>query len=380
MPGEPMVIHTVPSLALARGGPSYAVTSLANAQVQQLRGRIHLICRSEPQNETLRPSPDVQLHALSGNSLQAFIDTRRLLRSLSAGDVVLHDNGIWHPQNLAVAGFAARNGLSYVINTHGMLAPWALNYRPFRKRAARVLYQDHLLRHANCLVATSQQELHDIRRLGLDNPIALIPNGIDVDIPPLSRLAPAQPRTALFLSRIHPVKGLIHAIEAWHRLRPERWQLKIVGPSEARHRGELEAMVQRLNLTGLVSFHDAVSGQAKYQCYHDADLFVLPTYSENFGVVVAEALACGLPVITTTGTPWRELTDRRCGWYVDTGTEPLVNALRQALHLPDDELREMGKRGRQWVQQTFRWEQLATQSIELYAWVMDRGARPSFVY
>lgn len=260
-----------------------------------------------------------------------------------------------------------------------MLEPWALTYRSTKKRIARKFYQDALLRDARCLIATSAQELANIRKLGFANPIAVIPNGVDLDIPPLPKTSSSLPRTVLFLSRIHPVKGLIHAIEAWHALRPHEWRLKIVGPSEVGHREQLETLVQRYGLSQSVSFHGPVSGYSRYRCYYDADLFLLPSLSENFGLVVAEALACGLPVITTTGTPWSGLQREQCGWFIEPGTEPLTETLRTVFRLAPDELQARGERGRRWVSREFRWDAIADQTIALYEWILGRANRPSFV-
>ena len=108
------------------------------------------------------------------------------------------------------------------------------------------------------------------------------------------------------------------------------------------------------------------SDPQKVAAYRHADLFVLPTFSENFGVVVAEALSHGLPVITTRGAPWADLETHGCGWWVDIGVEPLAEALREAMSLTDEERRAMGENGRRMVEAKYRWESVAQEMEKVY--------------
>jgi glycosyltransferase involved in cell wall biosynthesis len=108
-------------------------------------------------------------------------------------------------------------------------------------------------------------------------------------------------------------------------------------------------------------------------------LFVLPSHSENFGIVVAEALASGVPVITTRATPWEELVTHRCGWWTENGPEPLAAALRDALSRTDEERREMGRRGRQLVDQKYSWPGIAAQVHAVYRWMLGEGEKPECV-
>jgi glycosyltransferase involved in cell wall biosynthesis len=106
---------------------------------------------------------------------------------------------------------------------------------------------------------------------------------------------------------------------------------------------------------------------------------VLPSKSENFGMVVAEALAARTPVITTKGAPWQELETHRCGWWIDMGVESLIEALEKAMSHSPVELHEMGRRGRQLVEEKYTWDRVAGQMIEVYEWLLGRGPRPDCV-
>ena len=111
---------------------------------------------------------------------------------------------------------------------------------------------------------------------------------------------------------MHPKKGLETLLQAWAKIEPAYpgWRLSLIGPGEERYVGELRAMARTLGL-GRVSFGEPVYGAAKWDAYRAADLFVLPSLNENFGLTVAEALAAGTPVIATTGTPWSRVESRR---------------------------------------------------------------------
>jgi glycosyltransferase involved in cell wall biosynthesis len=182
----------------------------------------------------------------------------------------------------------------------------------------------------------------------------------------------------LFLSRIHPKKGLLNLIRAWAALRPSSWQLCIAGPDEAGHLAEVKKLAHALHLD-TIHFLGESWGQDKTNLLLSSDLFVLPSYSENFGLVIAEALACGLPVITTRATPWQELHHRRCGWWIDLGVAPLVQALKAALSTPPEVLRAMGCRGRALVQSSYSWEPIGRRMVEVYQWMLNRRTQPEDV-
>jgi glycosyltransferase involved in cell wall biosynthesis len=233
---------------------------------------------------------------------------------------VLHLNGIWHPLNHWASVAARRYGIPIIVQPHGMLEPWALGHRAWKKRLALALYQRRDLEAATLLVATAEQEAEHFRQFGLKKPIAVIPNGVDLKAAKIYKKKPRIDdnglRRALFLSRIHPIKGLHNLLEAWAAIASQDWLLQIAGPDEGGHLTEIQAKAKQLGISEHVQYLGEFDDEAKWLAYQKADLFVLPTYSENFGVVVAEALAAGLPVITTTGAPWNGLTTHDCGWWV----------------------------------------------------------------
>jgi glycosyltransferase involved in cell wall biosynthesis len=139
------------------------------------------------------------------------------------------------------------------------------------------------------------------------------------------------------------------------------------------------ALARRLKISESIEYVGEVDGKRKSEIYQDADLFVLPTLSENFGVVVTEALAHGVPVITTHGAPWADLEAERCGWWVSIGVEPLVAALRTATAMDDEERRAMGERGRTFVKR-YDWSVIASQIGDVYCWLLGQGVKPASVH
>jgi len=157
------------------------------------------------------------------------------------------------------------------------------------------------------------------------------------------------------------------------------WQLQIVGPD---NRGYLTQMQQLANKLGLerITFTGALHGIEKWQAYRDADLFILPTYSENFGMSVAEALAVGTPAIVSKGAPWNGLVKKSSGWWIDIGLDPLVACLEDALSRSSDELERMGSNGRNWMDAEFSWAHVGKQMLETYSWILQKNTnKPNFI-
>ncbi|MNR77916.1 GDP-mannose:cellobiosyl-diphosphopolyprenol alpha-mannosyltransferase [compost metagenome] len=283
---------------------------------------------------------------------------------------ILHIHGMWSPF-LAVAAYAARKKkVPVVISPHGCLEPWALQYKRSKKLLALITYQGMVLRQARAFIATARQELESIRKLNLRQPIAILPNGVDAE-EFVARGAGGAVKTILFLSRVHPIKGLLDLVEAWSRVRAPGWRIVIAGGDEDGYRAKVEALIAEKGLQSDFEFLGFVSGPSKQACFNAADIFVLPTYSENFGIVIAEALANELPVITTTGAPWQDLVTHECGWWVTPGVDGVTSALSEAMNLSAQELRLMGQRGRYLVLNKYSWSTIGASARAVSNWLLD---------
>lgn len=297
----------------------------------------------------------------------------------------IHFHGIWSPGLAIRLHRSLRMRTRCVVSPHGMLAPWALAHKRVKKKAAWALYQKRLLNRVSLLHATSTAEADQFTRLGLVAPIAVIPWGIEIPAGEWRSAFPGpknQPnafKTALFVGRIYPVKGLPMLVEAWAKVRPSGWRVRIVGPDEAGHRAWIERQIRDAGLTGSFEFAGALEGQAKESAFRDADLFILPSHSENFGIAIGEALARGLPVITTRGAPWDLLETERCGWWTPITSDGIAQALGEATSLPRDVLHEMGQRGRKIMAERFTWPVAADRFLKTYRWLLGEGAKPECV-
>jgi glycosyltransferase involved in cell wall biosynthesis len=379
------VIQTLASLDRQGGGMPRAVIQLADALADE-GSATAVVCLSPavgiatiaPARAALLRARALRLqgHALWSDELASMIAGR----IASPGKAVIHDNGLWGYLNWEAARAAARARVPLVLSPHGMLAPWAMAYKPLRKRIALAAYQRGLLEQVQLFVVSSPGEAANVRQAGLRQPIAVVPPG--VDIPEASVRVSGTPefRRALFLSRVHPIKGLVPFIHAWHALQPAGWRVTIAGPDEVGHRAEIEQLVAQLGLRSAFEFVGEADDAQKRELFQSADLFVLPTHTENFGLVVAEALSHNLPVLTTHGAPWAVLEKIGAGWWVEPGTEGLRDGLRAALATSPEQRLAMGQVGRRYVEEHLSWPSAAKRTRESYEWLLGwRSQRPGHV-
>jgi glycosyltransferase involved in cell wall biosynthesis len=292
---------------------------------------------------------------------------------------VVHNFGAWSFFNHIVSSVSYRSGVPQVFSPMGMLGPWSFGQKILKKRGAWFLYQQRDVKRSAAVHATSSLEASNIRSLGVRTPIAVIPHGIDLPIRLRDVSQNGHIRTALFLSRLHSGKGLIELVEAWSLLRPSGWRVVIAGPDVDGHGAVVAEVIARNRLQDCISMIGPIFGEAKANLFRSADLFVLPTHSENFGLVIPEALSYGVPVITTTGAPWRELLETGCGWWIELSVPALTNALDEAVRLSSVELQAMGKRGRLLVQEKFGWHAIIQKHLELYRWITCGQNKPEFI-
>jgi glycosyltransferase involved in cell wall biosynthesis len=387
------VVVTIAALDLQRGGPARSVPTLCRALMKQ-GVDLELVTIAE----SGRKSSDVEVNGFKAMIIETSA-TRYQPRSWSkqfkealtkalmakgegrrAKEGIIYDVGLWLPSNHFAAQIAAQTQTPLVVSPRGMLSKTALGFSKWKKKIAWWLYQHRDLNSARVLHATSEKEAEEFRSLGLTQPIAIVANGVEVPaIPPRTEDREQTTRTVLFISRLHPIKGLPDLVQSWAKVKPKDWRVLIAGPDENNHRADLEKLAQSLGVRNDFEFVGPIDDDHKWELLHRSDLFVLPSYSESFGMAIAEALAAGVPVITTKATPWREIETHNCGWWVNTGVESITAALQSAIACDSQTLRAMGQRGRELVGKNYSWDSAAKKLFSVFEWVLGKGEKPTCV-
>lgn len=299
-------------------------------------------------------------------------------------DIVVINGIMTYP--MTTAGIISNNlNKPYIVSLRGGLLPRHMAVKSKRKKAFLRLFVRSILNNAAAIHATCEAEYNCAIKLGLKAPVIIVPNG--TNLPPENLENTGGPlsnklkslskqRLVLFMGRIEPIKGLDILLQSWADLTSEdnykNVNLMIAGPDERNCTRELKSMTSKLGIADKVFFYGMVDNDSKWLLYKQADIFILPSYSENFGLVVAEALASGTPVITTTSAPWENLETYNAGKWVSPEKQSLTNALRQLLDMPCEKLRAMGKKGQKMVQEHYSWDIIAEKLASVYRYVLEK--------
>ncbi len=356
------VLHYIPSIDRTSGGVGFYMQLLA----KELGLLVDLhVATSKTENELELENATV--HYVSTKVFgSAKAEWQGLLNDIKPD--VVHVNCCWTPMCAFAQRWAQELGYRVVLTPHGMLEPWIVQRNYWTKKLpALMLYQRRAVQRAECLHATAESERANLLKLGYNSNIEIVPNGVDVESI-VMKSSWERSRKILFLSRIHVKKGIEFLIEAAAELKAqlEGYEFIIAGEGEQNYVEQLKSRAERLGVSDLFNFCGGVYGEKKWELFREADIFILPTYSENFGIVVAEALASGTPVLTTTGTPWAELNTHECGWCVEPTQASITTALRQAIATTPITLAEMGSRGRKLIESNYSTKYIAQAMARVY--------------
>ena len=378
------VIHVAPAITEEASGPSYSVVRLCESLITEGEATTLAAMDWAPMDSSLaflKPFP----LGLGPRKLGRSPAMYRWLREevVSCRVDLIHNHGMWYVSSAYPGWVTKHTATNLVTSPRGAFSTWAMEQGSPMKRLFWPILQRPALNATTCFHATAESEYKDIRRLGFRQPVSIIPNGID--IPELTRIQVGETRTLLFLGRIHPVKGLDVLLPAWGAVQarfPE-WKLKIVGSDsgyygESGYLNEMRALASRLKLTR-VEFVGELRGTEKLRAYRNADLYILPSHSENFGLTVAEALAAGTPAIVSKGAPWEGLDKNGCGWWIDVGIDPLVGCLEEAMSLSSEACSSKGMHGRNWMIEEFSWSRIGRMMDQTYHWLLSGGTVPNWI-
>jgi glycosyltransferase involved in cell wall biosynthesis len=288
---------------------------------------------------------------------------------------VIHGHGLYAGPNYIFGRESRRQHKPLVYHVHGMFEPYILQRSQWKKRLVHWVFENENFRAVRLWRALTVKEADQIRACGIKQPIVIAPNGLNLDdfSRPLAGNRPDQassdqnpPKTAprlLFLGRIHPKKGFDLLLTAWAKLSSltRDWELVIAGPDEQGHLAQVRALARSLGLQDQIVFTGPITGQAKKNLLHSADLFVLPSYSEGFSMSLLEAMACELPVIATHACNFPDISRNDAGWECDSVMDSLAGTLKTALQAPEAERRARGRNGRRLVETSYAWPTIIRQ-------------------
>ena len=369
------VLQSIWSLASENGGPTRSTIGLSKALACE--GVEVMLVSHVPGKVSAGGQEDLKACGVRfcegrGNGLfTALKDSRRILDEFKPD--IVHLQGLWKMSTHAMNVMAAKRGIPIVISPRGMLDPWALSVKKWKKRLGMLMYQHHALKRAKAIHVTSELEAKHVRDFGLRQPIIIAANG--VTIPPdtgrvIGKASIGEGHTAVFISRLHPGKGLLLLVDAWAKVKPDGWKMVVAGPDRYGHKVEVVARLHSLGVEHDWDFVGELNDDEKWRALSRADLFIHPSASENFGISIAEALAAGVPVITTKGCPWAEIQNR-CGWWIDRNVDSLVAAMREAMAFTDEQRQAMGEKGRQLIREKYSWPAIARQVIKGYEGIVS---------
>lgn len=367
------ILTITDSLSQRAGGLSNATFFLALQAALLMPNDFHYILAQKDIEEidVGKPLPDNFLIKKVDGSRNVFFPWSSNLQEalIAINPDVIHLRGLWRQSSFACLAWKQVNPRkSLIVQPAGMLEPKARLRNRFFKDAYYQIFERKLIDIADVIHVTSAQERHSLIRLGVGSDrIVQLAEGVTLPADRSDALTLTdQPRRLLMMSRLDPIKGIELLLEAMSIIRPRGWICEIAGGGAISYVHQLKQLVVSFDLSDFVRFLGPLSGDEKNKAFERASAFVLPSLSESFGISIAEAMAWQLPVLTTTGTPWRAISELDLGWYVPPDLNGLSQALFELFFAPPARLADMGKRSRHFVSQRYQWSEIGRQMVSLY--------------
>ena len=376
------ILHTISGLNISSGGPTSCTYNLIKGlRDEGIEADILTLMPRDDSDKII--AGDSFIKALPNDARTPLVYSSNFRRYLSShiGYDLYHANGLWTCPTHFTAEIAKKQNKPCVIAPHGMLYPQALQVSAWKKKIVSTVFQRKDLETASCLQATCMAELEHIRAFGLNNPVAVIPNGLVIDDSLEIRKTSNSVRRFAFVGRLNRIKNVDLLLSAWSKLgdKTRTCELLIIGDGDTAYKKELEefATANKLNNVRFLGF---IMGKDLQKLVHSIDFQILPSKSENFGMVVPEALIQGVPVIASKGTPWSDLETFDCGWWVDNDIDTLISTLLIAINLSEQDRLGMGERGRTLVLRHYSIKSVSLRMKQLYEWLVYINIKPEYVY
>lgn len=369
------------SLNVNVGGPALSM-SLTLKGLEKAGVKTVALCEQIPADgKLIDPDLNVRFTHRGKYGTFAYVDNIHKYLKKEVNVDIYHIHGTWMYHGLAVSQYAHKIGKPYVVSPRGMLYPQALAHHALLKKVMMRIYQGKVLGGAACVQATCKEEMEYYRALGFKNPVAVLPNPIDINGIVNRNIPDKQNFQIGYLGRLHPRKRVERLIYAFAELKEELkdHELKIIGGGDIQYQNFLKAEANRLKLRNVI-FTGFLTGKEKDDAITGLSLLIVPSDFENFGNIVTEALVRGVPVIASKGMPWRELEEFHCGWWINNDQESINRTLLEALTLPLEERVQMGMNGKRLMCENYSVEVLGEKMKQLYEWVLTKGEKPIFVY
>ena len=376
-----VVSHTDPRY----GGLSAAVPALAStlAQRHSLQVSLAAFCHAGEEYTPAQTGPDEI--RFWPTSRAAWALHRELKTSFAAAVREadgLHIHGLWEQSTAVACRLARQLGKPYVLSAHGMLEPWALGTKQLKKSLYAALVERENVAGAACLHALTAAEAEQYRNFGAKGPIAVVPNAValpedahaDLFLDRFPELRGK--RVVLFLSRLHPKKGLDLLMEAWARVAPGHREacLVIAGPDADGMQAGLERVAVERGVDAQTRFAGMLAGALKWSALDAAEVYVLPSYSEGLSMALLEAMGMGLPVIATRACHMPAITAANAGWEIDATAEALTTALTEFLEQPAQTHWAKGRNGARLIADRYTPAAVARGMADVYGFVLGGPA------
>jgi glycosyltransferase involved in cell wall biosynthesis len=364
------ILHIISSVNPAGGGPIEGVKQLGSALIRQGH-RVEVASLDPPDAPCARQFP-LPVYALGPTTL-TYAFTRRLipwLRSNRSRYDAIIVNGIWQYHSFAAWRALRDSSTPYVLFTHGMLDPWFKKRYPL-KHLKKWMYwpwaEYRVLRDAQAVLFTCEEErvlarqsfwLYRCNEVVVNYGTALPTGDPQAEVDKFFERYPdlRGKKLALFMGRVHPKKGCDLMIEAFAKVLAEcsEWHLVIAGPDQVGWQKKLQQQAERLGIASRITWTGMIGGGMKWGALRAAEIFVLPSHQENFGIVVAEALAVGTPtLISHKVNIWREIEADGAGFVTEDTLSGACDFLRSYINLPDQKKLGMRRLARQCFEQRF---------------------------